>query len=83
MRDEVAREIEKNLAPAIRAEGGDVELVDVTPDGIVRIRLSKAWAASPATALAVRYVVEEMLKRAVPGVVGVEASLDYPAPTHL
>ena len=55
MRDEVAREIERTLAPAIRAEGGEVELVDVTPDGIVRIRLSKAWAASPALAAVLRW----------------------------
>lgn len=83
MRDEVAREIETTLAPAIRADGGEVELVDVTAEGIVKIRLGKAWASSPATALALRYVVEEHLKRTVPGVVGVEAAMDFPRPSKV
>jgi Fe-S cluster biogenesis protein NfuA len=57
-----------------------VELVEVTTTGVVRVRVGKAWAGSPATALAVKYVVEEHLKRAVPGVVAVEATMDYPIP---
>jgi len=80
MRDDVAREIEQTLAPAIRADGGDVELVEVTAEGVVKIRVGKAWASSPATALALRYVVEDHLKRTVPGVTAVEASMDYPRP---
>lgn len=80
MRDAVAREIEQTLAPAIRAEGGDLVLVDVTADGVVKLRVGKTWASSPATALALRYVVEEHLKRTVPGVVAVEAAFDFPRP---
>jgi Fe-S cluster biogenesis protein NfuA len=82
MRDDVAREIEQTLGPAIRADGGDVELVEVTNEGVVRLKLGKAWASSPATALAVRYVVEEHLKRVVPGVTSVETAFDYPRPAR-
>ena len=78
MRDAVAREIEQTLGPAIRADGGDIELVDVTEAGVVRLRVGKAWSSSPATALAIKYVVEEHLKRTVAGVVAVEAAMDYP-----
>jgi len=78
MRDAVAREIDETLAPAIRADGGDIELIEVTETGVVRLRVGKTWASSPATALALKYVVEEHLKRVVPGVVAVEAAMDYP-----
>jgi len=80
MREAVAREIEQTLAPAIRADGGEVELVDVTESGVVLLRLGKTWAGSPATALALKYVVERHLRRTVPGVVSVEATMDYPRP---
>ena len=80
MRDAVLREIDQALRPAIEADGGEIQLVDVTPEGVVRLRIGRSWASSPATPLAVKYVIEPHLKQTVPGVVAVEASMEFPRP---
>ena len=80
MRQAVANVIEQTLAPAVRADGGEIDLLDVTDAGVVRVRFGKRWAGSPATTLACKYVIEAHLRRTVPGVVAVEATMDYPLP---
>jgi len=56
------------LRPALVADGGNVELVDVDEDGNVRIELQGACATCPAQLATVRLGIEEPLRRAVPGV---------------
>lgn len=41
MREKV-EEVLNRVRPALRADGGDVELVDVTDDGVVKVRLKGA-----------------------------------------
>lgn len=72
MENEV-REALENIRPALQADGGDVELVEVTEDGVVRVRLEGACHGCPMAAMTVKDTIERMLKEQVPGVVGVEA----------
>jgi len=37
----------KKIRPSLQADGGDVELVEVTPDGVVKVKLSGACAGCP------------------------------------
>jgi len=60
------------LRPQLRADGGDIELVEVE-DGVVRVRLKGACAGCPMAQMTIRMGVERLLRERVPGVVRVEA----------
>lgn len=61
------------IRPAIQADGGDVELVDVTPDNVVRIRLLGACIGCPSATMTLRMGIEKNLKDNIPEVSAVEA----------
>lgn len=68
--------VEESLArirPALQADGGDVELVDVK-DGIVIVRLSGACGGCPMATLTLRDGIERILKEQVPEVKEVVAA---------
>jgi Fe-S cluster biogenesis protein NfuA len=60
------------IRPQLQGDGGDIELVEVTADGIVRVRLQGACSGCPGAAMTLKAVVESLLKRRVPEVKGVE-----------
>ena len=53
---------------SLQAEGGDVELVDVSPEGVVKVKLKGACAGCPMSQLTLKMGIEKMLKREVPGI---------------
>ena len=74
-RKEMKEKIEKALQtirPALQADGGDVELVDVI-DGVVRVRLKGACGGCPMSQMTLTRGVEATIKKAVPEIKRVEA----------
>jgi Fe-S cluster biogenesis protein NfuA len=71
MREEVEKSLEK-IREFLRMDGGDVELVDVDDDGVVKVKLLGACAGCPFSAMTVQMRVEKILKEQVPGVTKVE-----------
>ena len=63
----------ETIRPTLQADGGDIELEDVTPDGVVKVRLQGACAGCPMSTMTLKMAVEEELKKHVPGVKKVEA----------
>ncbi|MDD5680796.1 MAG: NifU family protein [Candidatus Omnitrophica bacterium] len=61
------------LRTHLQADGGDIELVDVSDKGIVKVRLKGACAGCPMSQMTLAHFVEESLKKAVPGVKKVES----------
>ena len=55
------------VRPALQADGGDVELVEVK-EGIVTVRLTGACSGCPMSIMTLRLGIERMLKEKVPGV---------------
>lgn len=66
-------EVLKQLRPELQAHGGDVELVEVTKDNLVKVRLTGACAGCPMSALTLAMGVERALKRELPEIKGVVA----------
>lgn len=60
------------IRPDLQADGGDIELVDVTPEGVVKVKLQGACSGCPGAAMTLKMGVEKMLKKHVPEVTGVE-----------
>lgn len=61
------------IRPALQADGGDVELVDIVDDGVVRVQLVGACRGCPMSQLTLANGVERVLKEQVPEVTRVEA----------
>lgn len=60
------------IRPALQADGGDVELVDVAEDGVVKVALQGACRGCPMSQLTLANGVERVLKEQVPEVTRVE-----------
>ncbi len=71
MREAVERVLEK-VRPALQADGGDVELVDVE-DGVVKLRLTGACGGCPMASLTLKNGIEVALKEEIPSVERVES----------
>ncbi|HCR13978.1 NifU family protein [Solidesulfovibrio sp.] len=72
MREKIEAALGK-IRPSLQADGGDVELVEVTDGGIVRVRLTGACKGCPMSQMTLKGGVERILKQEVPGVKAVEA----------
>ena len=58
----------KAIQPSLRADGGDIELVDVDEEGIVKVRLKGACAGCPMAKMTLEMGVERYLKSRIPEV---------------
>lgn len=61
------------VRPALQADGGDVELVEIGEDGVVKVRLKGACGGCPMSQLTLKMGIERILKKEVPEVKSVEA----------
>lgn len=71
MKKEVTQVLDE-IRPALQADGGDVELIDVTDDGIVKVKLTGACAGCPMSTMTLKMSIEKRLKEKVPAVKAVE-----------
>jgi len=70
MKEEVEKVLEM-VRPGLQADGGDVELVEVTDDGIVKVRLKGACGSCPMSTMTLKMGIERAVKEKVPGIVEV------------
>jgi Fe-S cluster biogenesis protein NfuA len=61
------------VRPALQADGGDVELVDVDEDGVVKVKLTGACGGCPMSQMTLKMGIEKTLKQSVPEVERVES----------
>lgn len=61
------------IRPAVQSDGGDVEFVEITPAGIVRIRLHGACVGCPSSSVTLQLGIERNLRAHIPEIKGVEA----------
>ena len=67
MKDKVQEAINQ-IRPGLQADGGDVELVDVTEDGVVRVRLVGACRGCAMSQMTLKMGIEKFLKEKIPEV---------------
>ncbi len=61
------------IRPFLQRDGGDIELVDCTDDGVVRVRLTGACQGCPMSQMTLKQGVERALLKEVPGLKEVQA----------
>ena len=59
------------IRPAVQADGGDIELVDVTSGGVVQIRFHGACHGCPSSTMTLQMGIERNLRDRVPEVTSV------------
>lgn len=61
------------LRPHLVADGGDMELVNITDEGVVQVRLLGACSDCSMSVMTIKAGLEEAVKRVAPEIVAVEA----------
>ncbi len=67
MRERVESALGK-IRPSLQADGGDVELVEVTSDGVVKVKLTGACGGCPMSQMTLKMGIEKTIKQEVPEV---------------
>ncbi|KXA92445.1 nitrogen fixation protein NifU [candidate division MSBL1 archaeon SCGC-AAA259E19] len=73
MKEEKVKEVIDKIRPQLQADGGDVELKEVTDDGVVKVKLVGACAGCPMSTVTLAMGIERTLKEKIPEVEKVEA----------
>jgi Fe-S cluster biogenesis protein NfuA len=70
MKEQVQKAIDL-IRPNLQADGGDVELIDVGDDGLVKVKLVGACNGCPMAQMTLKNGIEKFLKKEVPAVTSV------------
>ena len=65
MKEKVEKALEK-IRPMLQADGGNVELIDVSADGVVKVKLTGSCGCCPMSQLTLKMGVERILKQEIP-----------------
>lgn len=63
----------KSIRPYLEADGGDVEIIEITSDNIVKLELKGACRTCNMSHVTMRSGIEETIKKAVPEINGIES----------
>lgn len=66
MREQVEAVLSR-IRPSLQADGGDVELVDVS-DGVVKVKLTGACGGCPMATITLKFGIEQILREELPEV---------------
>ena len=72
MKEEILKALD-SIRPFLQADSGDVELVEITDVGIVKVKLTGACEICPMSVMTLRAGIERSLLRQVPGIRRIEA----------
>ena len=73
---EIRADVEKvleEIRPMLQADGGDVELVEIDEDNVVKVRLTGACGGCPMAMITLKQGIERRLKDSIPEVKSVES----------
>ncbi|MDP2949266.1 MAG: NifU family protein [Chloroflexota bacterium] len=70
---EAVEEVLDEIRPAIQLDGGNVELLEITKDGVVRLAMVGACGGCPMSTLTLKAGIERLLVERIPEIAGVEA----------
>ena len=72
MKEQIEQALDK-IRPALQRDGGDIELVDVEENGVVKVRLTGACSGCPMSQMTLKQGVERIVNQLVPEVKTVES----------
>ena len=72
MRDQIEAALDE-IRPALMADGGNVEFIDINDQGQVLLKLVGACGSCPSSTMTMKMGIERILKQRVPGITSVES----------
>jgi Fe-S cluster biogenesis protein NfuA len=72
MLEEKVQSVLDKVRPMLQRDGGDVELVAVQDDGIVKVKLTGACSGCPMSTMTLKNAIEETIKKEIPEIKSVE-----------
>ncbi|MCH7401879.1 NifU family protein [Belliella kenyensis] len=72
MNDKIEHALD-SIRPYLEADGGNVKVVELTDDMVLRLELTGACSSCPMSTMTLKAGVEEAIKKAIPEIVKVEA----------
>jgi len=72
MKEKVEAALNK-IRPQLQADGGGVDLISVSDDGVVRVKLTGACGGCPMSQMTLKMGIEKVLKQEIPEVARVES----------
>ncbi|MGQ9572623.1 MAG: NifU family protein [Dehalococcoidia bacterium] len=70
---EAVEEVLDEIRPVLQADGGNVELLEVTADGVVKLDMVGACAGCPMATMTLKAGIERLLFERIPDIAGIEA----------
>ena len=61
------------IRPYLETDGGNVSIEDITPEGIVKLKLLGSCGTCPMSIMTLKAGIEQAIMKAVPNITGVEA----------
>ena len=72
MLEEKVQSVLDKVRPMLQRDGGDVELVAVQDDGLVKVKLTGACSGCPMSTMTLKNAIEETIKKEIPEIKSVE-----------
>jgi Fe-S cluster biogenesis protein NfuA len=72
LRTKIQKVLDDQIRPRLQFDGGDIQLVDVSDDGVVKVRLTGGCQGCPMAGLTMAMTVERILKATVPEVTRIQ-----------
>jgi len=72
LKEKIEDALEK-VRPALQADGGDVQFIDIDDEGVVKVKLTGACGGCPMSQMTLKMGIEKALKQSVPEVNRVES----------
>ncbi|MFH1245488.1 MAG: NifU family protein [Candidatus Omnitrophota bacterium] len=73
MKEKIEKVLKEEVNPMLSAHGGGVSLVEVTADGVAKVKLTGGCCGCPSSQMTIKSIVEKAIKAKVPQVKKVEA----------
>ncbi|MBI4721626.1 MAG: NifU family protein [Candidatus Stahlbacteria bacterium] len=68
MQDKVEQVLNEEVRPALALHGGNVELIEISADNVVKVKLTGACAGCPMAQMTILTIVERAIKARIPEV---------------
>ncbi|GAB4490695.1 MAG: NifU family protein [Thermodesulfovibrionales bacterium] len=65
---EQVKQVMEEIRPMLQRDGGDAELIEVTDDGVIKLKLVGACGHCPMSQMTLKMGIEKRLKERVPGI---------------
>ncbi len=66
MKEKVEKVVAEKIRPGLQADGGDIDIVEVSDDGVVKVRLKGACGHCPMAQMTLQHGVERILRQEIP-----------------